>query len=334
MNTAYLIAEMTSDGTVTPVISSWDLNVIYIAFGDSIVIDNSFEENARGFEDLNGTFHNETNERIELNYISALGQYVGSGTVESTVRDIPGDAWEVFLTVNEYKDAGTDIVYEISTDGGQTWAVITPGNDPNLDAWIPVSKGTQIKLRATLSSIDGADTPWLESWTLQCRQTLTGSAYDIQLIDSPENLSTLVDANYMTLLRWEPSETEGVAYKIYRSTDPNFVPSAETYLDSTENAFYYDYNLIYNTTFYYQVTAVKDFAISETESHERESLSTNEAWAHTVTEGEMEEKLGLESYWSASGFQPGGGTGDVNVANGDLVYQTTDLIISDPFLAR
>ena len=346
-NDFYLKAVFTSNGSETPTLSSWSLDVMYIAFGDSVVIDNSFDENARGFQNLNNTVHNETAGNIELYYDESTHEYATTGTVESTVRVTPGNVWEIFLSVDEdYVVAGeTEIKYYLSTDGGITWSnvPITVGTDPNdktqwillKDLGINMVSGNQIAIKAELKILttDHSVSPVLKSWSLQCRQTLTGNAYDIQLIDAPDNLSTLVDANYMTLLRWEPSETEGVTYNIYRSTMPYFTPSEDTYLDSTDNNSYNDFNIQYSTTFYYKVTTEKEFTGSDGYVHPRESLPSNEAWATTVSEDELNKMLGLESYWSYSGFQTGGGTGYVNIASSNLTYQTTDLVVSDPFLA-
>ena len=202
MNSFYLVAEMTSDGTATPVLSAGDLDVIYIAFGDSVVINNSFEENARGFQNLSNTVHNETGEgSIELYYAGVSLGYINSGTVESTVRETPGDVWEVFLSVDEETLPGvTDIEYYLSTDGGVTWSSepLAADTDSNDDSqWVLVkdlgtnmANGNRIALKAELKllSDDHTHTPVLKSWSLQCRQTMTGNAYNVQLIDSPDNL--------------------------------------------------------------------------------------------------------------------------------------------------
>ena len=320
-----------------PSLNSWYLDVMYIAFGDSTVINNSFLDNARGFENLIDVVHDEANEGcIKLDGYAEYPTYTykTAGSVQSTVRNTPGDVWEAFLSVDESKPEGTDINYEISVDGGIHWKSITPGTDVNQeDQWLLIEdEGHEVILKAELSG-DGADTPLLNSWNLKCRQTLAGNAYDIQLIDEPDNLSTLVDANYMTLLRWEPSETEGVTYHIYRSETPYFSTPESTLVGTTPNNYFYDYNLKFSTKFYYKVTAVKEFTGSDGTLHERESLPSNEAWAHTVSEKELNEKLGLQDYWSYSGFATGGGIGYVNVTNGNLVYKSTDLVVSDPFLA-
>jgi YD repeat-containing protein len=65
----------------------------------------------------------------------------------------------------------------------------------------------------------------------------------------------------------------------------------------------------------------------------RESLPSNEAWATVASQNEIEKKLGLQNYWSYTGFNTGSGTGYINVSNGNLSYITTDIVVSDPFFA-
>ena len=52
-----------------------------------------------------------------------------------------------------------------------------------------------------------------------------------------------------------------------------------------------------------------------------------------VTAGELEKQLGLQDYWSYAQFTTDSGAGYVNVANGNVVYQTSDLVVADPFFA-
>lgn len=326
-----------SDSLESPRISHWGLDVSYIYFSSSRVINNSFVDNARGFCNLTDVVHDGANGgSIKLKSIVEYPTYMykTSGSVQSTVRITPGEVWEAFLSVDETKSSGTNITYKVSVDGGVNWQTIIPGSNPNEDEqWLPITyQGNEVILKAELTG-DGTNTPSLNSWSLQCRQTLTGQAYDIQLIDAPDNLSTLVDANYMTLLRWDKSETEGVVYRIHRSETPYFEPSDDTVIRTTSHNFWSDYNLQFDKKFYYKVTAVKEFIGSDSNLHLRESLPSNEAWAQTVSEGELNKKLGLQDYWSFYGFQTGGGSGYVNISDSNLVYKSTDLIVSDSFLA-
>lgn len=344
-NDAYLKAVMsTTDTAVTPGIESWHLDVMAIPFSDSIVVNNTFDVNARGFCELDDTIHDETIGSIKLDGIDfPVVSYPTSGSVQSTLRVTPGNVYEVFLAVDDTTPQGTDISYYVSTDGGSTWSdenALVPGTDPNdPEQWILVDdlkaggmdKGNRIKLKAVLTG-DGEHTPILHSWTLKCRQTMAGEAHDVKVIDEPDKLSTLVDANYMTLLRWEASETAGVTYNVYRSTTPYFDYTQMTPLEEgVTNNYWSDFNinpLPAGDRYYYKVTAVK-----EINGHDRESLPSNEAWADPVSEDALDEMLGLQNFWSYSGFKTSAGTGYVNVANGNLVYKSTDMVISGPFYA-
>lgn len=343
-NNIYLRADMTSDTTDTPSIRSWHLDVMYIPFSESTIIENGFEDNARGFCGLDDTEHIPIGDgSIELFGIdNPIKYYEPEGYVLSTVRTTPGSVYEIYLDVTDETDENvTDIEYYLSTDGGSTWSIntITP------DEWIPVKNlganmqsGNQIVLKAKLTraSDESEETPVLSYWKLACRQTMAGEAHDIKLIDEPDKLSTLVNANYTTLLRWEESETPDVTYNIYRSTTPYFDYTVIGPLETgiTENYWNDSYIefLEPDEKYYYKVTAVRNIEVG-TDTHPRESLPSNEAWADPVSEDAIHQMLGLQNYWSYSGFKAGAGTGYVNVANGNMVYKTTDLMAAGPFYA-
>ena len=326
-------AELTRSTTnESPSIKSWSIDVRYTTYANAVLVDNIFPKNARGMTNLIGTYHDETSESIKLKLVPPLySSYLVRGSVESTVRVTSNDVIEACLEVTENLDEGTGITYYISTQGGAdgTWEEITPGNASNLEDWVELSDpGTQVVIKAELTG-DGTATPELLDWRLCIKEKIAGQPYMVKLVDEPWNLSTMTGANYMTLLRWEESDTANVTYNVYRSTTPYFVPSTETLAAEglTENS-WNDYNLNYGQTFYYKVTAVMMI-----NGHVRESLPSNEAWATVVSENEVQKRLGLQNYWTYSGFGTGSGTGYVNVSNGDVVYSTTDIIVSDPFLA-
>ena len=315
-----------------PVLKSWSMDVRYTTYANALLVENTFPKDARGMTNLDKVTHNEVNESIELSALPApsIG-YWSTGSVQSTVRQTSNDVIEACLEVEENLPAGTDIAYYISTKAGaeNSWTEITPGNAGVLEDWVDLSDpGKQVVIKAELSG-NGTDTPELLSWRLSIKEKIGGLPYMVKLVDEPWNLSTLTGANYMTLLRWEASETQDVTYNVYRSTTPFFVPSAETLAAEgiLENS-WNDYNLNYGQKFYYKVTAVKMIS-----GHLRESLPSNEAWATMVSEDEVTRRLGLQNYWSYAGFNTGSGTGYVNVSNGNIVYTTTDIVVSDPFLA-
>ena len=344
MRNIRLVVEMTRNNSSdpSPTINSWHLDIVYVGLSQITLINNSFDVNARGFCELDNTLHDENSGSIIL-----PGADVGVpkiGSVQSTVRETAGGVWEIYLDTEESLDVGSgeNITYRISTDGGQTWSneCIPPDN------WILINdltvtegsnttsmeNGNQVVLKATLYG-EGLDTPELQRWVLRCRQTLAGEAHEVKLIDEPDNLSALTDANCSTLLRWEASETDDVTYVIYRSEDAYYdLTDANILVCGLEETHYSDYNQETSTTYYYKVVAVKNYGTSE-EPLNRYSLPSNEVKAVTVDEDEIYKKLGLQDYWSYSGFSTGGGTGYVNVANGNMVYKTTDMVITGPFFA-
>ena len=313
----------TVDTNISPTLSYVGMDVRFVTYSTAVVVDNGFEENARGFTALSNTIHDETAGVITLK----AGQ--SEGSVQSTVRTLPSDATQAVLQVTQEIPAGAQIGYYLSTDGGLTFQQLQPG-DPNISSdWTALSSpGDQIVLKAVLESADGA-APALLNWRLSVKTMASGQPYVVKLVDEPTNLSTLSGANYQTLLRWKPSETAGVTYNIYRSETPYFVPSEATLVASgIEEASWSDYNLNFSKTFYYQVTAVATI-----NGHERESLPSNQAWATVVDRDEVQKRLGLQNYWGYAGFKTGGGEGYVNVSNGNLSYISTDMVVSDPFFA-
>ena len=314
----------------TPSISSWSIDVRYTTYANALLIDNSFPKNARGMTNLVHTYHNDTIGCIELMGNEPEGT---TGWVYSTVRVTSNDVTKACLEVEE-NPGGTGISYYISTQGGavDTWQEITPNAQ-----WTNVTTpGKEIVLRARLTG-SGTNSPQLLSWKLGVQEKLAGSPFIVKLVDEPWNLSALTDVTHRTLLRWEKSETDGVTYNVYRSTTPYFVPCdelrvAEGITDTSWYDPYVDFDDPFDITFYYKITASKVFPESGTDAP-RESLPSNEEQVTVASKDEIEKYLGLQNYWSYSGFSTGSGTGYVNVANGNMSYITTDIVVSDPFFA-
>ena len=316
----------------SPTISSWSIDVRYTTYANALLIDNSFPKNARGMTNLVNTFHNEDIGCIELAGNLPEGTI---GWVYSTVRVTSNDVTKACLEVEQNVPEGTGISYYISTQGGavNTWQELAPNAQ-----WTNVTNsGKEIVLAARLTG-SGTNSPQLLSWKLGVEEKLAGSPYMVKLVDEPWNLSTLTDVTHRTLLRWEASTTEGVTYNVYRSATPYFVPSDELKVAEgiTETSWYDPYvdfdDDPYGKTFYYKVTAVKMIGDTGNE-HARESLPSNEERAIVADKDEIEKYLGLQNYWSYTGFSTGSGTGYVNVANGNMSYITTDIVVSDPFFA-
>ncbi len=311
----------------SPTLDYWAMDVRYTTYTNAVVIENDFSENMRGIGRLENAVHDAQNECIKVGSkdFDASGHYV-----YSTLRTTPNDVIEMNLKVDEAKPEGTNITYSVSLQGGAegTWQEITPTNSGE-SGWVDATHaGKQIVLRAEFDTKEKV-TPVLNSWKLSIKQKTAGQPYVVKLVDEPKNFSAIVGANYMTLLRWEASKTEDVTYNVYRSETPFYdIADMQPIAEGLKETYWNDYNLNYGKKFYYRVTAVKELG-----GHARESLPSYEAWAKVVDENEIDKMLGLQNYWTYSGFKTGSGTGYVNVANGNVAYMTTDIVVSDPFLA-
>ena len=155
----------------------------------------------------------------------------------------------------------------------------------------------------------------------------------VRLVEPATNLSAMPLANYTTWLRWEPSATEGTVYDVYRSQSETFDPdSAQKIAQDLTDTYFYDYNLMHGQTFHYWVVAKKDFPSGEAMATV-ESAPCAPAAATMVEEAEVDKYLGLQNYWSYMTTPVGNGTGYVNIAGGNLVYQKSDFANTAPLLA-
>ena len=301
-----------------PSISAISASVRYLFYGSGEIVNARFEPDGRGFMQLENT--NVTDNGLALN--SGASQ----GSVCSTPRSLSGNALSSRLIVDATVPSGAKIQYYLSTNGGASWQAIqtVPAGDQSTYNSI-AAPGANLVLKAVLTPSSSGASPVLRSWNLEVKTAQPGEARELVLIDPPDNLSTLTDANNMTLLRWSPSETEGVVYKVYRSETPYFVPAEDNLAaQGLTDCYWYDYNLNFGHRYYYFVAADKDGRLSQ---------SSNQAFGTAVDSNEFNKHLGLQSYWSFAQFDTLSGAGCVKVSNGNLVYQTTDLVISDPFFA-
>ena len=305
--------------TASPTVDQIYAEARYIFYGSSELIQTAFSTDARGFTELNNT-------EILADGGLTLSDAAETGTVQSTRRLLAGEAAATRLIVDASVPDGAAITYAMSTNGGATWQAVPTVAADDQSTWNGVAqRGEEIVLRATLTANADGEKPVLNSWSLEVRAAMPGQAQTVALIDPPDNLSAFAGANNLTVLRWAPSETEGVTYNVYRSETPYFTLSDSALVASgLTDCNWSDFNLNYGKTFYYLVAAVKDGRVSE---------PTNQAVGTVVTEGELEKQLGLQDYWSYARFTTDSGAGYVNVANGNVVYQTSDLVVADPFFA-
>ena len=305
--------------TTAPTIDQIYLEARYIFYGSSELVQTAFLSDARGFTALNNT-------EILADGGLTLSDASAAGTVQSTRRLLAGEAEATRLIVDADIPNSAGISYHLSTDGGTTWQAVSTVAADDQSTWNSVAQsGTEVVLRATLEANTADEKPVLNSWSLEVRAAMPGVAQTVSLIDPPDNLSAFAGANNMTILRWAPSETTGVTYNVYRSETPYFSITGSTPVATgLTDCYWSDYNLNYGKTFYYLVAAVRNNRIS---------LPSNQAFGTVVAEDELEKQLGLQDYWSYAQFSTDSGAGYINVANGNVVYQTSDMIISDPFFA-
>jgi RHS repeat-associated protein len=276
--------------------------------------------NTTGIENLSNIILSANQSMIIQNNGSG---YYTSGSFESKTVSFEGNINTINISATENKPVGTDINYEVSSDGGLTWqsAIL----NENIEF---ASPGSNLKARVTMTS-DGNSTPELSFWEIEVTYVDDGQVFTVQLIDEPANLTARPNVNYTTFLSWEKSYTNGVTYNVYRSKTENFVPSEENLVaNNIIDPYWNDYNINYGQTFYYKVIALKDFS-----GQVRYSKPTNEAWAKVVEKEELEKRLGLQGYWGYANFRTGSGHGYINLSNGNLVYETTDFVTPSPRLA-
>jgi hypothetical protein len=256
--------------------------------------------------------------------ISPGGTYIGSGAFETKTISFPGTVNTISINAQQNVPFGTVITYHASTDGGVTWQQVQNNEKIDLE-----KMGSNFKLKVSLKTLNSQYTPSISDLKANIVYTNSGQVFTVDLIDEPEQLTATPNINYMTLLRWDASETPGVSYNVYRSPEKYFTPGPGNLVAKQISETYWnDFNLNYGRTYYYQVKAVKYF-----NSKLRESNSTKEASATVVSKNEVEKRLGLQDYWGYSTFRTGSGDGYVNVSTGNLLYESTDFVMPGPILA-
>lgn len=107
----------------------------------------------------------------------------GSQLVTSTTNLATGARY-LRLSVNEDTPAGTDIIYELSNDGGATWVAATPGTDVDMGAY-----GTQVLMRATFNTTDPQNliVPTLFDYTIEAKEYATSQVFysDYSAVSDP-----------------------------------------------------------------------------------------------------------------------------------------------------
>lgn len=328
-----LKAEFTGPGLFSsPELDSWQLDATMIYYKDTMEYNYQFTELENGLRGLDNVEkdNDDGSHAIQLKAATHYPQtimYYPSGSFRTAEKILPAEATKVCLSTTATNE--DHITYKVSANGGDDWQEITPSSDgtPTILNW----PGNELCMEVVMDSGNNHDIqPSIDSMNLQVYQNILGDKIlNVRLIDPPHNLSAYPQINYKTLLRWDPSETEDVTYNIYRSKTRYFEPwDVEPIATGITETSWSDFNLDYGETYYYLVTAVKKYG-----DNVRESTPTSDAYAKIVDEDELQKHLGLQSYWTFTSFRTGGGTGYVNVTNGNVVYTATDLIVTGPSLA-
>lgn len=228
---------------------------------------------------------------------------------------------EVSVT-GEYFD---NDAFQASSDGGITWIDFNAE-----DERIKLDKPANQLLIRYIGELSGR--AYITSWKVNFLTLNPTQSFTVKLIDEPKNLTAYSMVNYSIWLRWDPSATEGVTYSVYRGDTPDFEPDLVNHTNRIRSGltdtYMYDTDVIESEKNYYKVVAVKDFG-----GRERASVSTNTAEATVVPREELGKVLGLNGTASYSSLSVGKGTAFVNVANGNLVYQSTDFSNASHLLA-
>lgn len=147
-----IIYELSNDGGATWVAATPGIDVDMGAFGTQVL--------------MRATFNTTDPQNLVvptlLDYTIAAKEYATSEVFYSDYSAVSDPVTEVRLQANTNPlPAGTNIVYEVTNDGGTTWMAVTPGNSAIFGA-----AGSLVGLRATLTS-NGQFTPELLDYTLE-----------------------------------------------------------------------------------------------------------------------------------------------------------------------
>ena len=184
----------------------------------------------------------------------------------------------------------------------------------------------KLKSGTTASELDSLN---VTAYGAMKKDMASGSLFTVKLVEEPTKQSAVPNIDYMTKISWDPSETDGVKYNIYRDVTPNFEISEDKLIGKEiDGLTFKDYNLNYGKKFYYKVTAVKDYS-----GVKRESIGSNEVFAKIIDKDEVDKKVGIQANYEFVSFRTADGSGSLNVDNQNLVYQAKDFVMNSPCLA-
>jgi len=153
-------------------------------------------------------------------------------------------------------------------------------------------------------------------------------------LTTPTNLNATADVNYMMTVNWEDGiNPSGTTYAVYRDYVDTFTPDAANLVaEGLDNTYWYDFDVEIGNSYYYKVIASYDMGGGMVQYSNLNPTTVSNEGTLTVA-SEVSDKLGLQNFWKFTSFSAGNGTGYINVANGNLVYNSTDSVFPGYMLA-
>ena len=243
-----------------------------------------------------GSGDGQLNQPRGIAILEATEPYVPSGNiVQSKTLDLTTDViTSATLSATENNDPGTSVDYQMSRDGGQSWADITSGVQHIFTS--PNSEKSNLKWKATLNGTANA-TPKIEDISITYEQY----ADDFISLDgtkptSPGNLSTTSVTNTQIAFDWSASFDTGgsglAGYKVDKATDNAGSPGIYSQLGVTADILYDDSDVGPNTKYWYRVKSYDnadnnsnyslDFAVTTLPSPPTNVLATDGTLADQI----------------------------------------------------
>lgn len=122
----------------------------------------------------------------ELHDYSVKAPIYQTSVLSATPQTLGAPLTNVTLDATATTPSGTGIIYELSADNGANWQTITPGLNTAL-----AHPGTQLLMRATLTSADGRSTAELLDWRLDTQLYKTSGSFVTTAITLPSATNRL-----------------------------------------------------------------------------------------------------------------------------------------------
>lgn len=141
-----------------------------------------------------------------LDYALTTNANQSGSTMTTTTLTTVAPVRYLKLNVNETRPSGTNIIYELSNNGGASWVTVTPGTDVDMGAF-----GSQVLMRATFNTTDPQNlmVPKLLDYSIQAKEYAASRVFysDYSAIATP-----------ITEIRLQANQTlpasTGIAYEV------------------------------------------------------------------------------------------------------------------------